>query len=43
MTSATPAGTASPAEPRVLVDDLVLPEGPRWHDGCFWFVDMFGH
>ena len=29
--------------PRVLIDDLVFPECPRWHDNRLWFVDMFGH
>jgi sugar lactone lactonase YvrE len=24
----------------VLVDGLRFPEGPRWHDGRFWFSDM---
>lgn len=27
-------------EPRVLLDDLIFPEGPRWHDGRLWFSDM---
>ncbi|MBN9493256.1 SMP-30/gluconolactonase/LRE family protein [bacterium] len=27
-------------EPRPLVDGLVFPEGPRWHDGRLWFSDM---
>jgi sugar lactone lactonase YvrE len=27
-------------EPRVLLDGLRFPEGPRWHDGRFWFSDM---
>jgi sugar lactone lactonase YvrE len=27
-------------EPRVLLDDLRFPEGPRWHDGRLWFSDM---
>jgi sugar lactone lactonase YvrE len=25
---------------RVLLDGLVFPEGPRWHDGKLWFSDM---
>jgi len=25
---------------RVLLDGLVFPEGPRWHDGRLWFSDM---
>ena len=25
---------------RVLVDGLAFPEGPRWHDGAFFFSDM---
>ncbi len=24
----------------VLLDSLVFPEGPRWHDGRLWFSDM---
>jgi len=27
-------------EPRVLLDDLIFPEGPRWRDGRLWFSDM---
>ena len=27
-------------EPRILLDGLRFPEGPRWHDGRFWFSDM---
>ncbi|MCC7413938.1 MAG: SMP-30/gluconolactonase/LRE family protein [Gammaproteobacteria bacterium] len=26
--------------PRLLVDGLVFPEGPRWRDGRLWFSDM---
>jgi sugar lactone lactonase YvrE len=26
--------------PSVLLDGLAFPEGPRWHDGRFWFSDM---
>jgi sugar lactone lactonase YvrE len=26
---------------RTLADGLVFPEGPRWHDGRLWFVDMY--
>jgi sugar lactone lactonase YvrE len=25
---------------RTIVDGLAFPEGPRWHDGRFWFSDM---
>jgi sugar lactone lactonase YvrE len=25
---------------RVLIDGLMFPEGPRWHDGKLWFSDM---
>ena len=25
----------------VAADDLLFPEGPRWHDGAFWFSDMY--
>jgi sugar lactone lactonase YvrE len=28
---------------RVELDDLVFPEGPRWHDGHLWFSDMHAH
>jgi len=24
----------------ILIDNLAFPEGPRWHDGRFWFSDM---
>jgi sugar lactone lactonase YvrE len=27
-------------EPELLLEDLVFPEGPRWHDGRLWFSDM---
>jgi sugar lactone lactonase YvrE len=27
-------------EPSILLDKLVFPEGPRWHDGRLWFSDM---
>ena len=26
--------------PEVLLDGLVFPEGPRWHEGKLWFSDM---
>ncbi len=29
--------------PRLLLDDLVFPEGPRWHEGRLWFSDMHAH
>ncbi len=29
--------------PRILLDGLVFPEGPRWHRGQLWFSDMFCH
>ncbi len=29
-------------EPRVLLDGLVFPESPRWHDGKLWFSDIYG-
>lgn len=25
----------------VVVNGLVFPESPRWHQGCFWFTDQF--
>jgi sugar lactone lactonase YvrE len=30
-------------KPEVLLDGLAFPEGPRWHDGRFWFSDMHYH
>lgn len=27
---------------RVLIDGLIFPEGPRWHDGALYFSDMHG-
>jgi sugar lactone lactonase YvrE len=33
----------STAEVRVVVEGLRFPEGPRWHDGRFWFSDIHGH
>jgi sugar lactone lactonase YvrE len=29
--------------PQVVLDGLVFPEGPRWHDGRLWFSDMHAH
>lgn len=26
--------------PTILLDGLMFPEGPRWHDGRFWFSDQ---
>jgi sugar lactone lactonase YvrE len=28
---------------KTLVDGLAFPEGPRWHDGKFYFSDMHAH
>ncbi|MGH7899455.1 MAG: SMP-30/gluconolactonase/LRE family protein [Candidatus Binatia bacterium] len=28
--------------PKVLLEGIVFPEGPRWHDGKLWFSDMHG-
>jgi sugar lactone lactonase YvrE len=28
---------------RILLDGLVFPEGPRWHEGRLWFSDMHAH
>ena len=28
-------------ERRILIDGLRFPEGPRWHEGRFWFSDMY--
>ncbi len=30
-------------ETRVLIDGLVFPESPRWHNGKLWFSDMHAH
>jgi sugar lactone lactonase YvrE len=30
------------SELRILLDDLVFPEGPRWRDGRLWVSDMHG-
>jgi sugar lactone lactonase YvrE len=30
-------------QPEVLLDGLAFPEGPRWHEGRFWFSDMHAH
>lgn len=30
-------------EPTVLLDGLLFPEGPRWHDNRLWFSDMHAH
>jgi sugar lactone lactonase YvrE len=29
--------------PRLLLDGLKFPEGPRWHDGELWFSDIHAH
>ena len=31
------------AKLRPLLEGLVFPEGPRWHDGKLWFSDMHAH
>jgi sugar lactone lactonase YvrE len=31
------------ASPRVIIDNLVFPEGPRWHQDRLWFSDMHDH
>lgn len=31
---------SSAKKPRILADGLIFPEGPRWHDGAFFFSDM---
>src|ERR1043166_4117210 len=28
------------SKPRLLLDGLVFPEGPRWHDGKLWLADV---
>ena len=32
-----------PAKPETLIDGLAFPEGPRWHEGRFWFSAMHSH
>jgi putative transposase len=32
---------ASVAKTSVLVENLSFPESPRWHEGKFWFTDLF--
>ena len=27
----------------VLISGLAFPEGPRWHEGRFWFTDQHAH
>lgn len=27
----------------VLLEGLVFPECPRWHDGALWFADVHAH
>ena len=29
-------------ETTTLIDGLCFGEGPRWHEGRFWFSDMHG-
>src|ERR1700731_4452408 len=31
------------AATKLLLDGLMFPEGPRWHDGKLWFSDMHAH
>ena len=28
---------------RLILDNLVFPEGPRWFEGRLWFSDMHAH
>src|SRR5262249_60114287 len=32
-----------PTSTRVLLDGILFPEGPRWHEGKLWFSDMHAH
>lgn len=32
-----------PYETQVLLEGLVFPEGPRWHDNRLWFSDIYDH
>jgi sugar lactone lactonase YvrE len=29
--------------PKILLDGLTFPEGPRWHDARLWFSDFYTH
>jgi len=29
--------------PEILLEGLTFPEGPRWHEGRFWFSDFYTH
>jgi len=31
-----------PYDTEILLDGLLFPEGPRWHEGKLWFSDMQG-
>ena len=33
-------GAAATAARTLVADDVVFGEGPRWHDGAFWFSDI---
>ncbi len=33
------SGTYQGQQPRILLDDLSFPEGPRWYDATLWFVN----
>lgn len=35
--------TSNSAAPRVLLEGLSFPEGPRWHDDLLWFSDFYTH
>lgn len=30
-----------PRERKILLDGLIFPEGPRWHEDAFWFSDQY--
>src|SRR5437867_4015581 len=32
-----------PTSTRVLLEGILFPEGPRWHEGNLWFSDMHAH
>ena len=36
----TEIGIFMTLKPKVLLEGLAFPEGPRWHDGKLWFSDM---
>ncbi|MFF5965214.1 SMP-30/gluconolactonase/LRE family protein [Streptomyces collinus] len=42
-TAVDPFADARPLTPRKLSSGFTWAECPRWHDGAFWFSDMYAH